>query len=175
MHSPVPLSVAKTLADRGADRVAWIRFNFRGVGASEGTYDDGRGELDDARAIVQWMTARAAGVPISICGHSFGSWVGLRAAAHEPAVDRALLIGPSTRFFDFGVPDVEFQGKKTIFLGDHDEFCDVDEAHTLAERLGADLRIFEGFDHHFTKSRRAVGEAAVPVIAPEAEGTASHE
>ncbi len=55
----------------------------------------------------------------------------------------------------------------TIFLGDRDEFCDVDEGRALAEELGADLRVFEGFDHHFIKSRRAMAEAALPIIAPE--------
>ena len=56
----------------------------------------------------------------------------------------------------------------TIFLGDHDEYSDVTEARDLARRLRADLRIFEGFDHHFMKSRRAMAEAALPVLAPEA-------
>src|SRR6185312_17025656 len=50
MHSPVPLAIAKTLTDRASGEVAWARFNFRGVGASLGAYDDGRGEIDDARA-----------------------------------------------------------------------------------------------------------------------------
>ena len=51
-------------------------------------------------------------------------------------------------------------GKATIFVGDMDELCDVGEARVLADELGADLRVFEGFDHHFMKSRRAMAEAA---------------
>lgn len=168
MHSPVPLSLAKTLADRASDAVAWARFNFRGVGRSGGRYDDGRGELDDALAVIAHLRARAPGVPIAACGHSFGSWIAMRAACVSPEVDRVLMIAPSTRFFDFGDETLVFTGPRTIFLGDRDEFCEVDEGRALATRLGATLRIFEGFDHHFTKSRRAVAEAALPFIAPEA-------
>jgi surfactin synthase thioesterase subunit len=57
--------------------------------------------------------------------------------------------------------------KATIFIGDRDELCDVGDARALATDLGAELRVFEGFDHHFLKSRRALAGAALPVIAPE--------
>jgi len=171
MHSPVPLAIAKCLADRRGEpgaRVAWVRFNFRGVGTSEGSYDDGRGEVDDALAAIEYARRASPGAPVTLCGHSFGSFVGFRAAARDGRVDRLLLLAPSTRFFSFraGVP--RFGGKATIFVGDADDLCDVDEARALAVELGADLRVFEGFDHHFTKSRRAMAEAALPVIAPEA-------
>jgi alpha/beta superfamily hydrolase len=167
MNSPVPLAIAKVLSDKVADTVAWSRFDFRGVGSSGGTYDEGRGEVDDARAVIAHMRAVAPGVPISVCGHSFGSWVGLRAAGLESGVDRCLLVAPSVRFFEFRDDAFVFAGEKVVFIGDQDEFCDVSEARELAARLGAKLRVFEGFDHHFMKSRRVMAEAALPVIAPE--------
>jgi alpha/beta superfamily hydrolase len=168
MHSPVPLAVAKCLADHAGDTVAWARFNFRGVGASAGVYDDGRGEVDDARAVIEHLRAAAPGAPLTVCGHSFGSWVGLRAAALDGRVERVLLVAPSVRFFEFREDAFLFAGKKTVFLGDQDEYSDIEEGRALAARLGADFRIFPGFDHHFMKSRRAMAEAAVGVIAPEA-------
>ena len=182
MHGPVPLSIAKALADHASEVVAWARFNFRGVGASEGTYDDGRGEVDDLLAVVDHLRALAPGLPVSLCGHSFGSWVTLRAAARDGLVtqearapegraghvERALLVAPSTRFFGSWDGGLSFAGRTTIFLGDEDAYCDVDEGRALASSLGAELRIFEGFDHHFTKSRRALAEAALPILAPEA-------
>ena len=149
-------------------RVAWVRFNFRGVGTSEGSYDDARGEVDDVCAAIEHARRVARGAAVTVCGHSFGSFVGLRAASRDGGVDRLLLLAPSTRFFEFHGGDVRVRGKATIFVGDMDELCDVDEARTLATELGADLRVFEGFDHHFMKSRRAMAEAALPVIAPEA-------
>jgi alpha/beta superfamily hydrolase len=168
MHSPVPLAIAKTLADRASEVVAWARFDFRGVGKSAGTYDDGRGEVDDARAVVEHLRGLAPGVPLTVCGHSFGSWVGLRAAAADGGVERVLLIAPSTRFFEKWDEGPRFVGPTTIFLGDQDEFCDLDEGRALATRLGAELRVFEGFEHYFKKSRRVMAEAALTVIAPEA-------
>jgi uncharacterized protein len=166
MSSPVPLAIAKVLSDKVADTVAWARFDFRGVGASGGSYDEGRGEVDDARAVIAHMRVAAPGVPIAVCGHSFGSWVGLRAAGLEAGVDRCLLVAPSVRFFEFQADAFVFAGEKAIFIGDRDEFCDVSEATELATRLGAKLRVFEGFDHHFMKSRRFMAEAALPVLVP---------
>jgi len=167
MHSPVPLSIAKTLADQASETVAWARFNFRGVGASEGTFDDGRGEMEDARAVVAHLAAAAPGVPVTLCGHSFGSWIALRAAGHEPSVERALLVAPSTRFFDFDEEAFAFRGPRTLFLGDRDEFCDVAEAKALASDLGASLQVFEGSDHFFLSSRRKLALAVFPFIVPE--------
>ncbi len=168
MHSPVPLAIAKELSDEARDRVAWARFNFRGVGTSEGTYDDGRGEADDVRAVIDHVRKVLPTTPITVCGHSFGSWVGLRAAAGAAGVDRVLLIAPSTRFFSYGVGALRFDGHKTIFIGTEDPLCDVDEARALADDLGAELTVFAGFDHHFLKSRRTMAKAALPVVAPEA-------
>jgi alpha/beta superfamily hydrolase len=169
MNSPVPLALAKVLSDKAPDQVAWVRFDFRGVGASEGQHDDARGEVDDVLAVIAHLRGLAAGAPLSLCGHSFGSFVALQAAARDGHVDRLLLLAPSTRFFGFRERAVHrgVAGSSTIFLGDRDEFCDVDEGRALASELGAEFRVFEGFDHHFLKSRRAMAEAALPVIAPE--------
>jgi hypothetical protein len=173
MHSPVPLALAKVLSDEVRNRVAWARFDFRGVGGSEGTYDHGLGEVDDALAVMDALRRAAPGAALSVCGHSFGSWVGLLAATTPTrgppgiAADRVLLVAPSVRFESrLGGPPRR-PPRSTIFVGDRDEFCDVDEARALADELGADLRVFPGFDHHFLKSRRAMAEAALPVIVPE--------
>jgi alpha/beta superfamily hydrolase len=168
MHSPVPLAIAKMLADKASETVAWARFNFRGVGASAGAYDEGRGEVDDARAVIHHLRGAVPGVPLSVCGHSFGSWVGLRAAALDGGVERVLLVAPSVRFFGEGAdPAYGYSGPVTIFLGDKDEFCDVDEGRELAGRLGATITIFEGYDHHFLKSRRTMAETVWRAVAPE--------
>jgi alpha/beta superfamily hydrolase len=54
-----------------------------------------------------------------------------------------------------------------IYLGDEDEFCGVQEATDLADKLGASLRVFPGSDHYFLSSRRKLAEAVVPFLAPE--------
>ena len=169
MHSPVPLAIAKTLLELGGNDVATLRFNFRGVGASGGKYDDGRGELDDARAAIDELRRRAPEATMTVCGHSFGSWVGLRAAVADGKIERVALVAPSTRFFEFGEGDqVPAHDRIAIVIGDEDEFCDPSEAKALAEKLHADLRLLTGFDHHFMKSRRQMAEVVTAFAAPEA-------
>ena len=73
---------------------AVLRFNFRGAGKSEGAHDRGRGELDDARAMLAWIRARHLGVPAWVAGFSFGAWVASRLAAAEPSVAKLILVAP---------------------------------------------------------------------------------
>jgi alpha/beta superfamily hydrolase len=168
MHSPVPLAIAKHLAEVAGDRVAWVRFNFRGVGASGGEYGDGLGEVEDARAVVRFLRREAPGAPLSLCGHSFGAAIALRVAAIEQPVDRLLLIAPSPHLFALlGGAASATEARTTVFVGDRDELCDLAEVRSFAKELGAELRVFQGYDHHFLKSRRALADAALPVIAPE--------
>ena len=78
-----------------------VRFNFRGVGASEGAWDEGRGEVDDALAVI--AAVREPGRPLALAGFSFGGYVASQAAARLAAgapVERLVLIGPATRNFD---------------------------------------------------------------------------
>lgn len=168
MHSAVVLALAKVLAEKGGERVAHLRFNYRGVGTSEGRYDEGRGESDDARTALIELKKRAPRAKITVCGYSFGTWVGLRAASLEGGVERVALVAPAVRIFQFVKEDgIAFQGRLSIFLGDQDEFCDVAEAEELSKSLGASLKIFPGADHYFMKSRRKMAEEIVPVLAPE--------
>jgi alpha/beta superfamily hydrolase len=169
MHSAVVLAIAKILAEKGGDRVAALRFNYRGVGASEGKYAEGIGETADARAAIRELRLRAPRAKLTVCGYSFGTWVGLRAAAAEGGVERVSLVAPAVRIFDFVRADATaFQGRLAIFVGDQDEFCDVAEAEALARDLGASLKVFDGADHFFLKSRRKLAEAVLSSIAPEA-------
>jgi hypothetical protein len=79
-----------------------------------------------------------------------------------------LLIAPSPHLFE-GIEAPGTTPRVTIFVGDRDELYGVDDVRNLAGRLGAELEVFEGFDHHFLKSRRVLAEAAFRVIAPEAQ------
>ncbi len=94
--------VAQTLA-RAFVQLGWasVRFNFRGVGRSEGTWDDGRGEVDDALAVVAAARAREefTALPLALAGFSFGGYVAAEAAARLPEGAKAVrlaLVGPST-------------------------------------------------------------------------------
>lgn len=91
--------VVQTLA-RALLRLGYraVRFNFRGVGASQGTWDEGRGEVDDALAVV--AAQREPGLPLVLAGFSFGGYVAASAAAKLPdgaRPERLVLVGPSTQ------------------------------------------------------------------------------
>lgn len=91
MNNKVVHRTASTLHDLGA---AVLRFNFRGVGRSEGSYDRGEGELEDARAALAFLRARHPGARRWVAGFSFGAWVAARLAASEPGVERMILVAP---------------------------------------------------------------------------------
>ena len=90
--------VAQTLA-RAFVQLGWrsVRFNFRGVGASAGVWDEGVGEVDDALAVI--AAHREPALPFMLAGFSFGAYVAAQAAARLPDADkpqRLVLVGPST-------------------------------------------------------------------------------
>src|ERR1700748_49954 len=82
MHNKVVYHAAKAFSAFG---LPVLRFNFRGTGLSEGAHDEGRGEVDDVRAALDWLHARF-GLPILFAGFSFGSNVGLRACFGDAPV-----------------------------------------------------------------------------------------
>ena len=92
--------VVQTLA-RAFIQLGWraVRFNFRGIGKSEGAWDEGRGEVDDALAVLD--AVRAPGEALILSGFSFGGYVASRAAQRtEPPAQRLVLVGPATSRFD---------------------------------------------------------------------------
>lgn len=169
MHSAVVVAIAKILAENAVAQSNTLRFNYRGVGTSEGKYDSGQGEIEDVRAALRALRREAPRAKVTMCGYSFGTWVGLRAAVLEGGVDRVVLVAPAVRIFSFLEDDGRvYQGRISIFVGDADDFCDVEEAEALASSLGASLRVFPGADHFFMGGRRKLAEAILPILVPEA-------
>ena len=97
LHNKVVHRVAATLHELGA---GVLRFNFRGAGKSEGVHDEGGGELEDARAALNWMRERFPGARFWLAGFSFGSWVALLAARQLP-VQQMISIAPPVGLRDF--------------------------------------------------------------------------
>ena len=98
MHTKVVHRTANALAGTG-HRV--VRFNFRGVGASEGVHDHGPGEKDDALAALDYICSLHPGLPATMAGFSFGSWVSLRVGCADPRVDALIGIAPPVNMADF--------------------------------------------------------------------------
>ncbi len=90
MHTHAVYRIAKAVRARGGTA---LRFNFRGVGRSAGAWDEGRGEVDDARAALEWLAAVRPGVPLLSCGFSFGAYAAVLAGGRDPRVAGLLLAG----------------------------------------------------------------------------------
>jgi alpha/beta superfamily hydrolase len=90
MHNKMVYQTAKALDSLG---IPVLRFNFRGVGASDGSYDHGRGEEDDVRSALDYLEGQFSGVPLLVAGFSFGAWVGLRAGCADRRVIELIGVG----------------------------------------------------------------------------------
>lgn len=156
MENPVVTRIADVAR---AAAFATLRFNFRGVGGSEGVHDKGRGEEDDVKTAILLLAARLPdGDPVGVVGYSFGAWTAAR-AAHADAFGRPLcLIAPPLRMYDFDFLKAG-GGRRLMVAGTHDPYCPVDALHRLAAAAGADERIVEGADHFFFGKLYPLGEA----------------
>jgi alpha/beta superfamily hydrolase len=149
MHNKVIFRAAAALNDAG---LVTLRINFRGVGQSTGTHDDGHGERDDVRAGLEYLTENYANQEITLCGFSFGARVGLEVGLADDRVVRLISIGTPVDKYDFSF--LEQCRKPILFVhGDHDEYGNVDRLRELVARVAqhapAELRIIDGAGHFF--------------------------
>lgn len=99
MHNKVVYRMARAVRKHG---YAVLRFNYRGVNLSEGVYDRGAGELDDARAALDWLRARYPGLPFAVAGFSFGSRIALRLGCTLGDAEWILAVGFPTGYREHG-------------------------------------------------------------------------
>jgi len=147
MHNNVVEAILEALWQLG---YATLRFNFRGVGASEGEHSGGVGEGDDAKAALRFLLAQPgiASDGAILAGYSFGAAVAMRAGAESKEVATIAAIALPVGMSDFS--SVARSGKKIVLAaGDHDNYCPKQGITELAESCGAQLRIIEGADHFF--------------------------
>ena len=149
MHNKVVFRAAAALNDSG---LTTLRFNFRGVGQSTGKHDEGRGELNDVRAGLDYLSRHYPGQRITLCGFSFGSRVGLEVGIEDPRVAFLIGIGTPLEKYDF---DFLTACRKPLLLvhGEHDEFGDVEQVRQLAADLEKNtpvkLIVVPGTGHFF--------------------------
>ena len=159
---------------KGLTRIgcAVLRFNFRGVGASDGTFDKGEGEQADFSAALDYMAARYPGVPLWAAGFSFGSWVALEVGAADPRVSALIGIAPpvatsvSGQAYDF-TPTLASSKPKFFVQGEADEVCPLEGMWTFYGRLKEpkELVVIDGADHLFDGKTQEVGEALEELLA----------
>ncbi|MCU1264201.1 MAG: hypothetical protein JWM21_519 [Acidobacteria bacterium] len=149
MHNKVVFRAASALNDAG---LLTLRVNFRGVGRSTGIHDEGRGELDDVRVALDYLSGKYPGLPITLCGFSFGARVGLEVGIADARVANLISIGTPVDKYDF---DFLTKCRKPILFvhGSRDEFGNPEGLKKLISQLDADLDVelvvVDKADHFF--------------------------
>jgi uncharacterized protein len=148
MYNNVVEAALAALWDKG---FATLRFNFRGVGESEGSYGGGEGEARDAAAAVSYMRSQPGmqGAPMVLAGYSFGAAVAWQAASHCGELDALVLIAAPLGMMDAAaMPAVR---NLVLIGGSHDSYCPAAGLEQLCTRFGtgASFRVIDGADHFF--------------------------
>jgi alpha/beta superfamily hydrolase len=150
MEHKVVTTLAKTFAELG---FAALRFNFRGVGGSDGAFDQGDGEVEDVLAIVRHARREYGHLPLILSGFSFGGYVQARAAQHLRPHPRLVLVAPAVGRFApstelrTGMPHVP---RDTLLIhGDEDELIPLEEVLHWARPQHLPVVVLPGAEHFF--------------------------
>lgn len=150
MTNKVVHTLAKAFNDVGAPTV---RFNYRGVGASAGVYDDGNGETQDALAVLDWAAQRWPGTPLWLGGFSFGGSVAIRASvasSQASNITRLVTVAPAIRRVSVDSSTLP-QCPWLIVQGDRDELVDPADIQQWVQGLPVTPRLsmLSGGEHFF--------------------------
>ena len=146
MYNNVVEAVCQAYTEKG---YTCLRFNFRGVGLSEGEYDNGVGEQDDVMAALEYVSALGKN-EIDLAGYSFGAWVNAQGLEKYHHVKRMIMVSPPVNMIDFSF--LSYNPKiKLVISGSHDEIAGT---QGIKEGLpiwnpGAGLKIIDGADHFY--------------------------
>jgi alpha/beta superfamily hydrolase len=148
MHFKVVFRAAKALQSAG---LAALRFNFRGVGRSEGAYDHGAGEQEDARAALFELQDRFPALPLVLGGFSFGSGVALRVAARDRRVRAVLAVGYPIALEPDRAHLEAITVPRLFVQGEQDPFGPGESLRAMAEALPPPRKVvvIPGADHFF--------------------------
>mgnify|MGYP000113616780 CR=1 FL=1 len=152
MNNQIVYQLFYTFLDRG---FSVLRFNFRGVGRSEGTFDHGTGELSDAAAALDWMqTVNPDARSCWIAGVSFGAWIGMQLLMRRPEIRGWISVSPPANMYDFTfLAPCPTSG--LIIQGNKDNIVPEPHAEKLVQKLRAqkgievDYRVVDGANHFY--------------------------
>lgn len=132
-----------------------VRFNFRGVGRSQGKFDDGIGELSDAATVLDWIQQQNDSASYCwVAGFSFGAWIGLQLLMRRPEINGFIGISPPANMYDFGFLS-PCPSHALIMQGDRDDIVQEAAVSQLVDKLKAqkglmiDYEVVAGADHYY--------------------------
>jgi len=146
MHNNVVESLVHAYQQAG---YATLRFNFRGVGSSQGKYDHGQGEREDVKAALYYLAEQGKNV-VDLAGYSFGVWVNVLTQPERDTVHRMVMVSPPVAFLDFGPPQ-SIPQLRLVVAGSRDEIAPPELIKTILPNWNssARLEIIEGADHFY--------------------------
>lgn len=167
MDAPLLRTVAARLSRAGCPV---LRFNFRGVGASTGSWGGGEAEVEDVGAAATAAAAAFPTLPLALAGWSFGAVAALRWQAGAGGQEPYAGIAPPVRSGlapGLPAPTTLAPARRLFIVGDGDQFASVEDLGAYAAAAGAHLQVFRGSDHFFFGREARVAEAvAVGLAAP---------
>jgi uncharacterized protein len=157
MHNKVAFRAAKSALLEG---IPTLRFNFRGVGRSQGAFADGVGETEDARAALDYLSLRYPQASVILMGFSFGSGVGLRVGAEDPRVVALVGLGLAVNHHDYSFL-LKCHKPKLFVEGTEDQFGPRDQVETLVASFPPPKELYwvNDVDHFFTGKLHEVEQA----------------
>ena len=162
MHNNVVSALVQAFQQAG---IATLRFNFRGVGRSGGSHDQGNGEVEDVKAAVTYLLSRESVSTVVVAGYSFGSMVGLRAGVTDDRVHKLIGVALPMGFGDpsFLLPSPKL---KLLISGDHDNYCPLPALNEFFAKLVEPkaLVTVSGADHFFWGQEGEVAAAATKFL-----------
>jgi alpha/beta superfamily hydrolase len=147
MHNQVVEVLTAVYQEKG---FSTLRFNFRGVGSSEGGYDQGDGEKEDVRSAVRYLHNMGKR-DLDLAGYSFGVWVNAHIMDSEPWIQRMIMVSPPVAFLEFP-PFIRSSKILLVVVGDRDEIAPPDTTRELLAHWNPSARfeIIEGADHFYS-------------------------
>ena len=162
MNNKIVYTLYNLFAQRG---FGTLRFNFRGVGRSQGTFDRGEGELSDAAAALDWLQTYNPDAPACwIAGFSFGAWIGMQLLMRRPEISGFISIAPPANLFDFSFL-APCPSSGLIVHGTADEVVPSESVQKLVDKLShqRDITVkyksIPGANHFFTNKIEQMGNS----------------
>jgi alpha/beta superfamily hydrolase len=153
MNNKIAYSLFQSFSEQG---FSTLRFNFRGVGRSQGEFSFGEGELSDAAAALDWLqSVNPSASSVWVGGFSFGAWIGMQLLMRRPEIHGYVSVSPPANIYDFNFL-APCPNEGLIIQGDKDQVVNIESVNKLVEKLkdqrgqnGVDYRVIEGAGHFF--------------------------
>ncbi len=161
MDNKVVTTLMRTYRDLG---VHVLRFNFRGVGKSEGVFDNAQGEREDLQAVIDWVGGLLPSAPLLLAGFSFGSSIAAQVSYRVKGLVHLTLVAPPIERYPYDVAG-QFNAPLCVVQGDKDERLDAQGVYAWVERLQGDIELLRYpeaghfFHGYLTQIKADLGQA----------------